>query len=360
MTYVYKNLIPQNIAPEGALSLGLYNDDGVKITSIALGNLESSHKTQKSYSFGVVSDLHISHNPNVAWQPATKFDNALTSCESKGCAFCVACGDLTNTGYYLRTDESTAGTEYLDEQQFEKYKEICDKHSIPVYELCGNHESYYGQAITGNLDRLGVHTGEGRLTYAVEHGGDLLVFVGQPRDAAVMSDEDLQWLYETLETSRNKRCFVFVHSHMDGDSGNPLNARDNSIFGYWGATKTSAFKALMVHYSNTVLFHGHTHMMFESQQYDRCANYTDKNGFRSVHVPSLGLPRELQADGAWVGKDAESYGYIVDVYDDYIVLNGWDFVNNLPVPLGTYKIDTPLQTIPTGTFADSTGTIKTQ
>jgi hypothetical protein len=35
-----------------------------------------------------------------------------------------------------------------------------------------------------------------------------------------------------------------------------------------------------------------------------------------------------------------SQGYIVDVYDDCIVLNGWDFIENKPIPLGTYKIET--------------------
>ena len=55
---------------------------------------------------------------------------------------------------------------------------------------------------------------------------------------------------------------------------------------------------------------------------------------------------------------SESQGYIVDVYKDCIVLNGMDLVNNKPVPLGTFKIDTTLQTIEANTFTDSTGFIK--
>lgn len=38
--------------------------------------------------------------------------------------------------------------------------------------------------------------------------------------------------------------------------------------------------------------------------------------------------------------ESDSQGYIVDVYADCIVLNGWDFVNNQYVPLGVYKIAT--------------------
>ena len=347
MAYVYKHFIPQNTAPAGATKIGVYDSNGNKVCTIPLGGL-TPPKTEPLYSFGIVSDIHISHNTAVAWQPIPKFDGALTLFENHGCAFCVATGDLTNTGFYRRTDESTAGTEYLDEQQFAKYKEICDKHTIPVYELCGNHESYYGMPISNSLALLETYTGKGVLSYTVSHGNDLFILCGQPRDAAVMTDEDFTWLGTTLEANKDKRCFVFVHSHIDDnveggveDSGNPAFARENSIFGYWGATKTANFINLMKQYPNTILFHGHTHIKFEAQEFDKDANYSKENDFHSFHVPSCGTPREVTSeDGTWVAREAESQGYIVDVYDDCIVLNGMDFIGNKPVPLGVYKIDT--------------------
>ena len=359
MAYKYEHFIPQNTAPSGAKSIGVYNSNGDKVCSIPLGRMTPPTKG-KLYSFGMLSDIHLYHS-TTNWNGNVKFDNALTYFENQGCTMCIVCGDLTQTGLYLRTNESDASTTYLDERQFSKYKEICDKHTIPVYEIMGNHESYYGMPITNNLAKMETYTGNSALSYTLTQGNDLFIFVGQPKDAWVMSDADLQWLYETLESNRNKRCIVIVHSHIDGDSGNPLNARENSIFGnnYWGATKRTSFMGLMAHYKNTILFHGHTHMMFESQQYDECANYTEKNGFRSVHCPSGGSPRLLNADGTWTGKDAESQGYIVDVYDDCIVLNGMDLINNKHVPLGVYKIDTTLQNIEANTFTDSTGIIKT-
>lgn len=351
MAYVYKHFIPQNTAPKGAKSIGVYKD-GVKVADIPLGRMTPPN-TEPLYSFGIVSDLHISHNVYVAWQPIPKFDNALTLFEEKGCAFCVACGDLTNTGFYRRTDENTAGTEYLDEQQFAKYKEICDKHTIPVYEICGNHESYYGMPITNNLALLETYTGKGVLSYTVTQGNDLFILCGQNHGSSVMSDDDFTWLGNTLEANKDKRCFVFVHSHIDDnveggveDSGNPCYARENSIFGYWGATKRTNFINLMKQYPNAILFHGHTHMMFEAQEHDDQANYSEENGFKSVHVPSSGAPRMLipndkgEYDGSWEARDSESQGYIVDVYEDCIVCNGWDFVGGQYVPLGVYKIET--------------------
>lgn len=346
MAYVYKHFIQQNTAPKGAKSIGVYKGD-VKVADIPLGRM-TPPKTEPLYSFGIVSDIHISHNVYVAWQPIPKFDNALTLFEEKGCAFCVACGDLTNTGFYLRTSESTAGTEYLDEQQFAKYKEICDKHTIPVYELCGNHESYYGMPITNNLALLEAYTGKGVLSYTVMQGDDLFILCGQNHGSSVMSDEDFTWLGNTLEANKEKRCFVFVHSHIDDnveggveDSGNPCYARENSIFGYWGAIKRTNFINLMKQYPNVIVFHGHTHMMFEAQEHDDQANFSEENGFKSVHVPSSGAPRKLVSnDGTWEARDSESQGYIVDVYKDCIVCNGWDFIGGQYAPLGVYKIET--------------------
>ena len=58
---------------------------------------------------------------------------------------------------------------------------------------------------------------------------------------------------------------------------------------------------------------------------------------------------------------AESEGYIVDVHNDCIVLNGRDFIDNENdghfLPIATYKIDTPIVTVEANTFTDSTGVI---
>lgn len=347
--YVYRHFIPQNTAPKGAKSIGVYDENGKKIYTIPLGTLAPKTGTPL-YSFGILSDIHLFDNLYVAWQPNPKFDNALSYFENQGCAFCIVSGDLTQTGFYVETTVDGVKTYNLDPAQFNCYKEICDKHSIPVYELMGNHESYYGMPISNNLALMETYTGNGVLSYTVEQGNDLFILVGQPKDAWVMSEEDFTWLSETLEANKNKRCFVFIHSHIDDnvaggveDSGNAVFARPNSIFPSWG--KTTAFFNLMKQYPNAILFHGHTHLKFESQKHDDYANYTEKNGFKSVHVPSGGYPRQLNekedgtTDGTWTGKEAESQGYIVDVYSDCIVLNGMDLINNKVVPLGTYKIN---------------------
>lgn len=339
-------LIAENIAPPNVGCLAIYDGD-TKICEIPLDRMRlPSDIGAKLYSFGVISDLHLFPMTAVAWTPETKFDNALTFFEEQGCAFCVANGDLTQSGFYLRTDDSDPTTQSLDERQFAKYKEICDKHTIPVYELMGNHESYYGMAISNNLALMQTYTGNTALSYTKTYGNDVFIFCGQDHGSSVMSDADFTWLGNTLETYKDNRKFLFFHSHIDDnveggveDSGNPCYARENSIFGYWGATKTQNFINLMKQYSNTLSFHGHTHIMFEAQTFEKEANYSTENGFKSAHIPSSGNPRKLiSSDGTWQAQESESQGYIVDVYENHVVLKGYDLINKSPVPIAQYCI----------------------
>ena len=348
MAYVYRHFIPQNTAPQGAKKIGVYKGDE-KICDIPLGRMTPTAKT-KLYSFGLISDLHV-YKSLTSWDGNTKLDNALSFFEEKDCVFCAHCGDITQTGLYNEGDKTN-----LAPAQFEAYKSICDRHDIPVYGICGNHENYVN-SITQNLTELKYYT-DTDLYYTITQGDDVFIFCGQPSSGEVMGDDALQWLYETLEENRNKRCFVFVHAYIEEDSGDPMDVRENSIFDHWGTTKTNAFMNLMRHYKNAVLFHGHSHMKFENQEYDINANYTERNGFKSVHIPSVGVPRDINFETMQSKDDhAASQGYIVDVYDDCIVLNGMDLINGAYIPLGVYNIDTRLQTIAAGTFTDSTGTI---
>ena len=334
MAYKYEHFIPQNIAPSGAKYIGVYDCDK-RVLTIPLRGLTPPTGT-KLYSFGLVSDIHLYPIAAVEWTPEVKFDNALTYFESKGCMFCIQCGDFTQTGLFLDGDRVN-----MDTRQFAKYKEICDKHTIHIYGFCGNHESYMNP-IANNPEELRYYTGTD-LYYSVEQGSDLFILLGQPSPGYVMSDEAYNWLVATLEANTNKRCLVFVHSYIEEDSGDPCDVRENSIFEAWGVTRTDAFTNLLSQYDNVILFHGHSHMKFQSQEFDTCANYTEKNGFKSVHIPSLGVPRDVDTvNKVSVNDDRASQGYIVDVYDDCIVLNGMDFINNVPVPLGTYRINTSL------------------
>lgn len=328
--YQYRHFIPQNTAPVGAQRIGVYDSTGKRVCTIPLGRL-TPPAGEPLYSFGLLSDLHI-WKVESSWRGNAKMDQALKHIQDTGCVFCVHCGDITQTGLYDEGDKVNLAT-----AQFDVYKSICDKYAIPVYGICGNHENYV-VPITNNPEELVYYTGN-PLYYTIEQGDDLFILIGQPSYNEVMGDDALAWLEETLTANAGKRCFVFIHSYIEEDSGDAVDYRENSVFDYWGTTKTNAFVNIMRQHPNAILFHGHSHMKFECQEYDSRANYTELNGFKSVHVPSVGKPRDVDLETGATPEDyAGSQGYIVDVYDDCVVLNGMDFVAGKNIPIGTFKI----------------------
>ena len=295
---------------------------------------------------------------------------------------------------------------YYDECQVTAYSNIIQNSEIPVFEIFGNHENYNGKSVFdettidgvvyNSLARAKALTGVPYTAYTVSSdadtddvvgtttrpnrqmssiGDDLFIMVGQSVSAKPMSADDLTWLENILAANENRRCFIFIHSFIDddwsdttgrtaedndgyviSDSGNPCGARGNAIVGWWedyDRESLNRFLNALKKAPNAVLFHGHSHMKFESQEHDECANYTDKNGFKSVHVPSLGSPRTLIPnsegvyDGSWTtnkGSDnyteSDSQCYVVDVYDDCIVLKGMDMTAGEQLVIATYKIMT--------------------
>lgn len=336
--YKYTHFIPENIAPTGAKKIGVYSKSGNKITEIPLGHL-TPPKANKQYSFGAFSDVHIQYNT-----ANEDFQRALALVNNSDCLFTCICGDLTEWG----TDA-----------QMQEYRIAVNNYANkPVYAITGNHDAT--NPVTSEW--ISQYTGK-PLYYSFTQGNDVFVMVGNYdcydsgwTAGNQFTDEELQWLYETLETNRNKRCFVFQHIFPWGGAGNANNGYNTNM---WTSTRGTVFENLMKHYKNVVVFHGHSHFILELQESDERANYTADVGYRSVHIPSLAVPRKSDMTVLY----AESQGYIVDVYDDFIVLNGRDFIDNDAdghiIPLATYKIDTKLVEVPANTFTDSTGTITT-
>lgn len=341
--YKYTHLIRENIAPIGAKSIGVYDGNGRRVAEIGLGRLAPSlTDADKLYSFCALSDVHITYDT-----ANTDDQRALTYAENN-CDFTCICGDLTVYG----TDSELA-----------QYKSIVDAYAKtkPVYAMAGNHENHDLRNI------IEQYTGH-PLYYSFTQGNDVFVMVGHAGGYRTsnwvkgeqFTTEELQWLYQTLEANRNKRCFVFCHvfPHKDG-VGNANGVYTNDM---WTSTNGTVFENLMKHYKNTVLFHGHSHLKFALQEVDKKANYSSAVGYRSIHIPSLAVPRDISGS-SYTPIYAESEGYVVDVYENCIILNGRDFIDNDAdghiLPIATYKIDTTLQTIAANTFTDSTGIIIT-
>ena len=348
----YEKLIPQNVAPYNAAKIGIYNaKTNKRLGSFGLQNLRPTNLGKKLYSFGALSDIHLQYST-----AQEDFQRALTFLnETEDVEFTCICGDLTSMGLI---------------EELETYKEYIELYSpnTPVYAISGNHDACVRHMTTAEemtpttstFEGISPYTGH-PLYYSFTKGNDVFIMVGITKwdgyygNYDVFSTEELQWLYETLESNRNKRCIVFQHGMRFDGCGNPyppINPTGDLL----GGTHGTVFKSLMEHYKNCIWFHGHSHTCFDSQEDNANANYDKLFGIHSIHIPSLAVPREFE-NSAYVGKYAESEGYVVDVYQKHIVLRGRDFVKGEFLPIATYCLDTTLQTIEPNTFTDSTGTI---
>lgn len=339
--------IPENIAPQNAKSLAIF-DGSKKICDVDISKMHPSNLGEKLYSFGMVSDMHL----DGVGSNGTYLSDAMTFFENQGCSFCCHAGDMTNIGFWSETSDEIYLTQMAD------YKSVIDAHpNLPMYGICGNHESY-NKSIMENLPELKEYTYRD-LYYTYTHGNDVFIFIGQPGGTSYVRREDwiieLQWLYETLEANRNKRCFVFEHLTLSDDSGNPNNIHN----AYW-YTLENTLVEVMKHYKNAMLFHGHSHLDFNEQFNWSYSNYSTKKGFRSISIPSSGGSR-ITVDGVLqkVNNPDLRSGYIAEVYENCILLKGYYFKNNNTIPIAQYCIDTAIQTIEANTFTDSTGTITT-
>lgn len=332
----YTDFINENVAPQTAKCIGVYDETGNRVGVIPLGHLKFPNAGGKLYSFGALSDIHLGKAEDD--NEEVDFSRALTYL-SENAAFICLCGDLTDGG-------TTA--------QLSEFKSYISQYSpnAPVYAVTGNHDAW-----NGNIESI-IETYTGHpLYYSFTHGNDVFVMIGIKNDTDVFTTSELQWLYETLEANRNKRCFVFQHALRFDGCGNPYAGVSPTYKMLETSKNGTVFISLISHYKNVVWFHGHSHTAFDSQEDNDIANYDNKFGIHSVHIPSLSVPREYE-DSAYVAKYSESEGYVVDVYENGIHLRGRDFVKGEFLPIASYWLDTTLQTVEAGTYTDSTGTIE--
>ena len=335
---IYDNFIPENTALPDIRRIGIYNGKGNRVGFVPLGNLTFPEKKGKQYSFGALSDVHIVYDTaDDDFKRALSYLNA-----QENVAFTCICGDLT--------DQGTAA-------ELQQYKAITDQYSsgTPVYAAAGNHEYYQSTSISF----LSEYTGK-PLYYTFSHGDDVFIMMGiiSGTEGNLFAAGQLQWLYETLEANRNKRCFLFEHIPPAEGSGDVLGVYPHTKLR--NQTESIVFKSFLSHYKNVIFFHGHTHMKYDLQKYGDNANYDHVFGCHSIHIPSLSVPRDVCADGtSYSTIYAASEGYVVYVYESGIFLRGMDFVNGTFLPIAGYWLDTTLQTVAAGTYTDTTGTILT-
>jgi predicted phosphodiesterase len=350
------HFIPQNKAPINNDYIYVYNG-ATPIGKIKTSGLKMPELGSKLYSFGALSDVHVTYGDLAR----TRFKNAIKflTDEEKVAFTCIA-GDLTSSGTADQFRSYISATE--------EAKNLCTRTAI-IHDTTGNHDVEQGNATINYLQDYadGKEPYASReLYYSFMQGNDLFIMFGMTGwpgkngNSILFSDESMVWLENLLNANKNRRIFLFEHCPYFVSANGAVTDGIGAIVGLapptggYIASRNHAFMKLMEANPNVTWFHGHTHIPFYRQAEHSGLNYASGLGF---HIPSSATGRIQNSNGGWGNNNSESWGCVVDVYKNHIVVRGCDLVTNKFVPIATYCLDTTLQTIEANTVMDSTGTI---
>lgn len=298
----------------------------------------------KQYSFEALSDLHIQIDDSYWYLSKPHFANALEVAAGRGVDFMTICGDMVN-GYSY--DNLVA--------EFPMYHKIlaASNYNNPIYETNGNHEMK-GSTSEANLalykKATGLNTTTGALQstpyYEKTINGDHYIFLvlelsGSPNESSEFTKEQLDWFEGLLKkySGDGHKIIVNQHALIKG-----YGAGDDKVTPYYGGSLVSTYAevkrlmSLMEAYPEIIVLSGHSHIDFKYGY-----NFDNENGKTcyTVHIPSTSSTTHPKAGGGLDYKmdAASSQGYIVDVYEDYVVLNGTDLAKNAIYPAYTYFVD---------------------
>lgn len=313
------------------------------------------------YTFGALSDVHFNrYSSSLTGDDAMlTFPNALNYLEGMGVSMVGISGDISSDGE-------------LD--AYQKYNSVVSEYDFPVYTCTGNHDVGEGLNLEGwqanmNIGVYGENKAEGILEVA-ENGidfvyapsaakGDVFIFFSQVfwdynrPESRLVTDEQLDWLEEQLETHKDTTVYLFFHTFFADNEGN-VSLGEGNIINSAGATYDLVytpgcedevrFRSFLQKYHNVVFFNGHSHLAYDMHEYNERLNITDYDGTYAtmVHVSSVSSPRRVDSDNDASPSDRAMYsseGYCISVYEDRIVLTAVDFLRGEPLAYATYVIE---------------------
>ena len=314
-----------NIIPKEATRIVAIKDGIIK----ASYNIPSNklNTDTKLYSIGLLSDIHIDVTDDKS-DSVSDFQNALSRFKTENVTAICCTGDTVVDG---------------TQAEVEKFIEVKNSTTIPMYIARGNHDCRsYSLANWNLVEPNGQY-------FEKEIGGDIYLFMGMKAEnynLDLFSTDQLNWLEERLKKYENRRVFLFEHVFVE-PTGNVHNLYPYSSMGNVDGQPGKIFRNLMAKYRNVILFTGHSHLEFQLQRLSDNANCSERTESlcHRVHIPSCAKPRANDVStedvkGNTYTNYGSSEGYVMDVYQDYIILKGINFVDNKYLPLAQYRINT--------------------
>jgi len=362
LTYEFPDRV---VIPEKATHLWVVVD-GTPVVSYAIPASRALVLKNLIYNYGMLSDIHFyDSGAPVAFTPAM---NLFASAQVK---FMASTGDFSNSGtsgnWRSFTSAYTAGG-----------------WTFPVWTATGNHdilkwniadtvtptqamsylkgalETYanadYTQDKNGNKYKVTVSEKYPDYDYTVEFGDDLFIYMGigafrndSPKNVDQhLALDQLKWLDGVLSDYYEKsdvygRVYLVFHyytmesgfgMYQNGSTSGTEWSRNMNGFMTSGYNSSEELYKILSKYPNVIHFSGHTHRVFEknnnlsvTRKYIRVndnGNYkkaSDPLGYVAVHVPGLRANEE---------------GYLVSVYENGVLLTGYNFGTGEVVPSASF------------------------
>ena len=295
--------------PDEATGIEVYVEEG--LSSSFYIEMDNSLKLPKSnylYNFQVFTDLHIDeYFINFHSHLNTALKEVLQFAGNSEAIFTV--GDHTNYG-----SESNYNTlSNLINKVFTD-----DIVAPKIYYSLGNHEYMYHTSFETAVELFKKHTGLENVYYSVEIQGNKFIVLGSDsiKGEGTMNDEQISWLKNELSnTNVYEPTFIFIHQPLYNTVSGSLNGQ-----GWDGMrSEAEALKNILNDYPNAIVFSGHTHWTLDSKQ---PALYGKGTSASYINGASVGY--------LWNDNNADepgSEGLFIEVYEDYILIKGREFVD---------------------------------
>lgn len=334
------------IIPEGADRIRVYTtpkDGNVSLSGVyadaMLGDTATFEiKGKPKHTFAVVSDTHVVNDDNNVY--TRRFKNMLTDVSGMSEIEGIFInGDMVNTTSGSQTTPDMARDGYAKIQQIKQA--VCP--DMPIYMSIGNHDlwpvGFDDDTSLQTMEQMfcqnavlpdGSHPNSFFYDFWIDNNH--FVFVGDSGldpNYLYLNDNALSWLDTTIAAGYKdgNNTFIFMHQSMP-------NTVVGSItdFGQLEAHVENAYEVrqILKKYPDAVMFSSHSHYSLDS-----VGNAFSEDDYPTVfNTASVANPWSVRKASAFEGSE----GYIMEIYDDFILLRGRDFLEGLWLPSSQYVI----------------------
>ena len=352
----WTDLIPENTrVSSNAHHIGVYriNSDNTqeKLGILPLNGLMNNPKGGY-FNFGVLSDVNLDTKGSTTEIKNDAFNtmkNAIDFFKDHKAKFACVCGNMA----------------------LSQYKDYNELFSIPIFASKGNLDFETSNDTWWEKTMPEINTKDISIEYQDKvdscnfyFGFNNCYFIFLSTDSkngGFYLDNGIDWLHSVLDTHRNERCFVFLHSPFHDKSGNLFPffedrfGNDKLLFYNNDFNSYDRLKKLNEYYKNAIWFSGQTKYRLEDQFFSKTENVFYQKGEDgtisniNVHVPGCFGCNDLAGDDNQLIEELKlSQGYLISVYDRSIIIYGIMFrdekgeIINKYIPIGTYHINAKL------------------